>query len=301
MKYRIVPLEQRSKEWLQFREGKIGASMVGSIMEVDPYRTKLELWEEIVLGSQVQVTPAMQRGIDKEPETLAAVNQSEIISYAPAVLQSQEYPWMIASLDGFRQIADANLVTHSVNYIVDVVEIKWTNQKNHDLAKEGKVPPQYYPQLQFQLYISGAPRVKYISCHAEGKISILVERDESYIQKMVDEVLHFKQSLVDFKAPLPSERDTITITDPDLTKSAFRYKELDLLIKELSQEKEMIRDELICSASHPKLKLGPLNISKVIRKGNIDYKSIPQLKEIDLELYRKEPVISWVFNPEESE
>lgn len=38
---------------------------------------------------------------------------------------------------------------------------------------------------------------------------------------------------------------------------------------------------------------GGFVFESITRKGTIDYKSIPQLKQIDLEIYRKESNVSW--------
>lgn len=34
--------------------------------------------------------------------------------------------------------------------------------------------------------------------------------------------------------------------------------------------------------------------NKVTQKGNVDYKSIPELKGVNLDVYRKAPITKWV-------
>ena len=285
--YKIVDLEQRSKEWKEFRKNKIGASMVGAIMGVDPHRTPLQLWEDIIFDREVQVNAAMQRGIDGEEVALNWLNDNSDIHFHPAVLQSIQYPWMIASLDALR---------HRVGGEQDlqIVEIKFPNKQVHQMAKEGKVPHRYFPQVQMQMYVAGVHAMKYLSCSVSDYVLLDVYRDRGYIDnQMLPAILAFRKLVVDFVPPEPCDRDQVDLDDPAKSMKAERYIELDRLIWELTQEKEDIRKELIEGTNHPRVNIGGLKMAKIVRMGNIDYKAIPELQNVDLTPYRKKPIESW--------
>lgn len=283
IKYKIIPLEQRSPEWKAFRKGKIGASQIAAILGIDPFRTKLQLWEDMIFDRQVEVTKHMQRGIDREQEALDWFCHRTSILFFPAVLQSIEFPWMIASLDGFFRSREGDLI----------LEIKWPSKQSHENACKDIVPEYYYPQLQFQVYIAGSSQAVYLSCFENDKHLIVVPRDQKYIDDMLPKVHAFHQSLIDFKPPEACERDRVDVNDLELATQAERYVELDRLIGELELEKEEIRKMLVEGSDHPRFTIGPVKVSRYVREGVVEWKSIPELKDVDLSPYRKKPVVSW--------
>jgi len=285
-KYKLIELIQRSPEWLNFRKGKIGASQVGAILGVDPFKTALQLWTDIVFDRKTPVNSAMQRGIDGEDGALEWLNKVEdsvdFDSFYPAVLQSVEYPFLIASLDGFREKD------------IQAVEIKFPSKKVHEyLLETGRPPERYMPQLQFQMYIGGFDKMFYLSCFQDEKVLRVVERDQKFIDEMIPEILAFRTSIIDCKPPEPVDKDVIQIDDPEAVLKAERFIELDRLIWELSQERDALRLEMTEMAKYQKVQIGALMLSKVIRPGNVNWEAVEALKGIDLTAYRKSPIESW--------
>jgi len=65
-----------------------------------------------------------------------------------------------------------------------------------------------------------------------------------------------------------------------------QIRELEKLESKLTDEfKQLSECKLSCG--------GGFKFFSVTRRGSIDYKSIPQLKKIDLEKYRKSDVVCW--------
>lgn len=288
--YQIVHLVQRSEPWYSFRKGKIGASDIPAIMNTSPFETRLQCWERMIFDKQKEVTPSMQRGIDGESEALAWVNDylsKDSPIFHPAVLQSIKYPWMIASLDGMRHML-------GTDHEIEILEIKVPSRQVHMFCKEMRSPPiRYIPQMQFQMYISGVERMLYVSSFDGDIISVVLERDKTYINLMIPQILAFRDCLVNFRPPEASDRDKVVIDDPELGLAAERYLELDRLITELSNERDDIRTRLISNVGHPRAIIGPLSITKVIRPGSVQYADIPELQGVNLLQYRKKPIESW--------
>ncbi len=69
-------------------------------------------------------------------------------------------------------------------------------------------------------------------------------------------------------------------------KVSLLRKQCELKEKELYEQlKKLSKDQSSLGGGYA--------FSKIERKGNIDYSSIPVLKKIDLEKYRKESVVMW--------
>lgn len=284
--YKLVDLAQGSPEWYEFRNGKIGASMAAAIMGVSPWQTPLQLWEEICLGKSRAPTPAMMRGTLMEKNALEWVRNKYKVDYRPAVIQSTKYEWFIASLDGWQDYTDE---------FPKILEIKCPGPDSHLKALEGNVPENYFPQLQHQMAVSGAPSCLYFSYDGETGVAIVVKRDEEYIKTLISKETAFFCSTIDFTPPNAQDKDVVDLDDSEAFTKAERYVQLDRLVEELQKEQETIREYLISKAPHSKVRIGELKISKVSRKGAIDYSKIKELSVVDLEAYRKKNSESWLF------
>lgn len=194
--YKIIDLQQGSEEWLSFRECHIGASDAPIIMGKSPWMTMEELWEiKAGFRKPKPKTAKMQRGNDLEDEARKLLNEQMKMEFRPIVLQSIEYPFLSASLDG---------INDGFNTIC---EIKCPNDKTHKDALNGIVPEYYEIQIQHQLLISDAKRCLYFSYRPEMSDPLLrtalvyVFPDHGLIQEIEKNEIFFWKSLIDGKAP----------------------------------------------------------------------------------------------------
>lgn len=267
--------------WLQFRRGKISASMAPTIMNVSPYETKLQLFESIVQDIPKPKTDAMERGNRLEPKARAWVNETLGVSYYPAVAQSYAYPDFIASLDGLRFDDEGN---------PHILEIKLNGRQTHLECLRGAISEHHFAQMHHQMDLMGVNEMKYCSFDGEKGVILDVERDEQYCQRLFAEELRFLAALIDFKPPDAVGRDWIEINDPELLLSVSRLKEINEQISLLEERKENIRKELIFD--HPRIKIGNTKVQRIVRRGVIEYGRIEALQGLDLEPYRKPPTTS---------
>lgn len=137
----IIQLEQGSPEWLSYRQGKVMATCTPVILGSNPFKTKLELWEEkLNLRPGPELNDAMKRGTELEPIARMVVEEMLGMEFTPCVYESDEHKWMASSLDG---LSDCG------KYII---ELKCpTNPKLHFNNKEGIIPEYYLDQMQHQL------------------------------------------------------------------------------------------------------------------------------------------------------
>jgi putative phage-type endonuclease len=269
-------LIQNTPEWLSFRRHRIGASDAPIIMGVSPWRTPYQLWEEkLGLGSAQEENQAMRRGKDQEAEALEKYNILTMNFCEPGVFIHNKIYWMASSFDGVSPDLEI------------AVEIKCPGEEDHLIAKKGKVPEKYYPQLQHQLAVIDKKMLHYFSYRNGDFALVEVYRDEAYIDRLMLEEEKFYNHMMNINPPEMSDRDYIIKRDVSWLAHASRWQILLEKKKMLEREEKEIRESLENLSEGLNCRGGGIKISHSKRKGNIDYKSIPQLCGLDLEKYRK--------------
>lgn len=275
-------IKQNTAEWLEMRKSKVGASDAPIIMGDSPWKTAFQLWEEkLGLRPLPQINEAMRRGHELEPIARQAYNDYTGNLAEAEVVFHPERKWMMASLDGLS--LDRSIV----------LEIKCPGNQDHELAKQGKIPEKYYAQLQHQLATIGVNLLHYFS-YKDGDFSLVeVERDEKYIQKLYAKEGEFWTKLQNFDAPELSDRDYVERSDNAWLDSAREWATVNAQLAELKMKEKLCREQLIGLSGDMNCQGAGIKVRKVVRKGTVDYKAIPELSGIDLEKYRKSPVESW--------
>lgn len=288
MSYTEIGLDQNCEEWLRYRKNYIGASDAAAIMGVSPWSNPYKLWEE-KLGLKENFTSAcMQRGKNLEGPARRYFHEKTAIMIRPAVIKSNVYEWMIASLDG---------ISYDGKYIV---EIKCPGQKDHMEAVNGKIPEKYIPQLQHQLACSGLPYVYYLSFDGTEGVILGLTRDDKYIEKLVAAEKNFyEKHMLGFESPDVEKKQYREATDPRWMEYSKELRKVIKQKKELELQEEMLRASLIELCQGESTRGNGISLSKSMRKGAVDYGKIVELKGVDLEKYRKAPTESWKIDVEE--
>jgi hypothetical protein len=76
----------------------------------------------------------------------------------------------------------------------------------------------------------------------------------------------------------------------DLAKEAYNIREERKRIEKIEEE---LFARLLIESKNEELSAGGFSLSKVIRKGSVDYAQIPVLQGLDLEPYRKAEITTW--------
>jgi len=268
-------LTQGTEEWLQLRKTKITATDAAVIMGMSKWKTATQLYYEKKSPENKNITtPAMQRGITLEPFARSDFTLKTGINVSPKVVIKD---WAMASLDGITDNGDI------------IVEIKCPGQIDHEIALNGEIPKHYIPQLQHQMYVCDRTWMYYYSFDGKDGVIVKSNRDDVFIEKMVKAEKEFYQCLIENTPTEPSEKDFHVRNDPLWVKKAMRWQEVNSSIKQLQKEEEELRNSLIDLSGNSNVMGAGISLCHVQRKGAIDYSKIEFLKDIDLELYRKEP------------
>jgi putative phage-type endonuclease len=161
---RYVRLQQGSEHWRVWCQGGIGSSDAAAIMGVSPWQTAWQLWKVLTRRAAAEPpTFAMRRGRRLEPLARRLYEARTGCLMEPCCVVNERHDWLRASLDGLD-------LTGAL-----VLEIKVPNVDAHRLALAGQVPDCYWPQVQHQLAVTGAPRLHYAS-YSENRLFDAAQR-----------------------------------------------------------------------------------------------------------------------------
>ena len=143
--------------WLAARQSAIGASDAPAVMQMSPWVSNIQLWEEKTgrrKPKDLSGIAAVQRGIDEEPKIRARFVEEHpeyLVDYHGFdILYHSGYPFISATLDGeLLELATGRR---------GVLEIKtgsYSTQKYLDAWSTGTIPDHYFPQVCQQLLVTG--------------------------------------------------------------------------------------------------------------------------------------------------
>lgn len=270
------------KEFVKARKSYLGASDAPIVMGASPWRSQYQLWEDkLGLAPEQKDNYAMRRGRELEPVARAAYTDYTGNVVEPKQVFHPKISYMMANMDG---ITD----DHSM-----AVEIKCPGEKDHSLAKEGIVPGKYVAQLQHQLAVIGISGLHFFS-YRDGDVALVeVGRDESYIKSLYAEERKFWSCVQNLTPPPLTDKDYVRRSDIEWVRAAAEWVRTAAEL-EATKEKEKIYREMLLELSQKKSSFGHgVKLQKIVRRGTVDYKSIPELEGVDLEKYRGLPIEQW--------
>lgn len=274
--------QQNTDEWLEMRKNHIGASDAAVIMEVSPWSTPHALWEEKVGIRQSKVlNSAMSRGNRLEDAAREAFIKMTGIIVFDEVVFHPVHSWMMASLDGIDMDRK------------NIVEIKCPGPDDHDMALHGHVPAKYYPQLQHQMEVTGLDQCYYFSFDGERGVIVMVNRNQAYIDKMVAKEYEFYENIMSLDPPKLTERDYEERHDDLWRLVSADWIAVQNELEGLKAREEELRETLVGLSGKMNSRGAGIKVSRIVRKGSVDYKSIPELQGIDLNQYRKPTTECW--------
>ena len=193
------------EEWLQYRTGGLGGSDVSVLAGINPFKSIHQLWLEKTGQTEPEQTESeyahfgtlLEPIVRKEftDRTGIKVRQKHML------LQSEEYPFMYADLDG----------VINENGELAIFEAKTASQYKMDTWEE-EVPAGYILQVQHYMAVTGA-RKTYIAALVGGIHFVyhVVERDEVLIAKIIAMEKYFWEThVIGGAEPVPDGSEATT-------------------------------------------------------------------------------------------
>jgi putative phage-type endonuclease len=294
MKVVVKTKDLTREEWLRYRTGGIGGSDVSIIAGINPFKSVHQLWLEKT--GQVELEEGSSEyahfGTLLEPIVRKEFTERTGIKVRQKhmLLQSEEYPFMFADLDGVINENDE----------LCIFEAKTASAYKQDVWEEG-VPAPYILQVQHYMAVTGAKRT-YIAALVGGNHFFYhaVERDEEMIAKIIAMEKYFWEThVIGGVEPIPDGSDATT----EYFNSRFRqsngqtielpeevlpiceeYEKISMQLKELETEKQAKANQLKSYLKEAEAgTVGDRTVTwKSISKNSVDTK---RLKEEQPEIY----------------
>jgi len=285
-------MEQRTQEWFDARKGKLTGSNVGAALGLNPWKKPEDLIRQMVReyhGAESEFTgnAATSHGTLHEPLALMDyLGQTGNLVEECGFFVHPNYKWLGASPDGL------------VGYY-GLVEVKCPfglrNKKGDDLKfKTAAEQPHYFAQMQIEMACTGRKWCHFYQWAKHGDCIETVEYDEKWFTDNLPSLQAFYRwylSELDNPAHLePKQKEINTLSAKTLLDE---YDDLTAKIDDAAARKKEILSELIAISKERDAIIHGRKLTKVERKGSVQYKKIPELEGVDLEKYRGKPTQYW--------
>jgi putative phage-type endonuclease len=157
--------QQGSEAWAQHRAASLNASDLAAAMGLSKYQTRSELIKRLATGIVPEVDAMTQARFDKGHANEAAAEPK-----AAEVIGEELYPMVLAAeVPGLKRKMSA-----SFDGLTLLQDVSWENKSpNADLVQSvqaGVIPPEYRPQMEQGLMLSGA--AKCLFTVSDGKVFV---------------------------------------------------------------------------------------------------------------------------------
>jgi len=271
---KIINLAQGTQEWLNYRLDKIGGSDAPTVMEANEYSTPLKLWTgKVSRVIDTYQSVAMKHGHDTEPVARAIYEKERGLEMPSIVGEHEKHNFLSASLDGM----NAKLG----------LEIKCPfGPKTHNIAMQGQIPAHHYWQLVHNMHVADLESMDYMSYFQGSHIIIRLERALKPEKELLKKEIEFWEMVQSKTAPEPSDKDYRIVTDPAIVMIAEKFKENKMTLDRIDAEQSELKKLLSTHTSGEPVLVGGVAIQVITRKGNVNYKAVPELQGLDLDKYR---------------
>lgn len=284
-------MEQRSDEWFKARRGKLTGSNICAALGVNPWKTPDDLIRQMVreyhgADSEFKGNIATEYGTLHEPLALMDyMGKTGNMVEECGFFVHPEIEWLGASPDGL------------VNQF-GTIEVKCPfglrNKKGEELAfKAAADQPHYYAQMQIEMACAPAEDGKHrdwCDFYQWSKHGDSLERVWFDPQWFADNLpaleSFYKRYLSELDNPAHLEPKEKEINTFKAQKLIQEWDSLGQTIDDATARKKEVLAELVALSKDRPALIHGRKLTKVERKGNVQYAKVPELKGVDLEPYR---------------
>lgn len=291
-------MEQRSEEWFKARRGKLTGSNIGAALGLNPWKSAEDLIRQMVrehhgAESEFSGNIATEYGATHEPLALMDYfgKTGQLVDECGFFVHP-EHDWLGASPDGL--VGEVGLIEAKCPFGL-------RNKKSADLVfKTADEQPHYYAQMQIEMACTptadGGHR-EWCDFYQWSKHGDFLERVYFNAEWFADNLpaleSFYKWYLSELDNPAHLEPKEKEINTFHAQKLIQEWDDLAQKIDDATSRKREVLEELVkLSKDRPALIHGR-KLTKVERKGNVQYAKVPELKGVDLEPYRGKPSEYW--------
>lgn len=298
---------QRTAEWMTARKGRITGSIAGAALGLCPWRTPDDVIRTLVreyhgAESEFKGNPATNYGNQHERAAMLWFMRKTGLDVEDVGFLKYE-EWLGASPDGL--VSDGS-----------VLEIKCPfgfRNTPVPVMKSLEEQPHYYAQVQLEMLCAGRETAYFVQYRPAigdvfdheyqpefGDIQT-VSLNPEWLAEYLPKLRTFYErylSEIDNKAHLEDLR--VEIDTQETSQICDRIGELDAMIAQLTDERKDLIDKLVKLADGKDAIISGHKLTKVERKGNINYSKAlkelaPTVSDDDLEPYRGKGSVSYRF------
>lgn len=300
-----VDLEQNTPEWLEWRAQRYTASEAPSVMAQSPWfpRTPLELWQRRTGQKSVTMNAAMRAGQDDEALARDILARELKAIAVPACWQ--------ANVNGMAMGASYDALVEARDEVFEIKRpMKGTSSDLWNLEEPGH----YRWQMLHQLIVNPAIERVSLAVYAHdakaikicGTVSRFDKDFDAYASALVEAWRAFDQSIIDLRAPEPTERDVIEVAygDDEYEQLVTSWLAAKRMADEAGTRLETAREALLEAAKArgeglPVLGFG-VKAYRTVRPGNVNWKAKEiaaalAAAKVDPDKYRGKAIEAWTL------
>jgi putative phage-type endonuclease len=272
------------------RVGRITGSQAGAILGLSPWQKPADVLRAMVRkwhGAPNEFNGNFATNYGQLHEPLAKM---QMMAYLGDPIEDcgfcvhPDHDWLGATPDGLL----------APDYVVEIKCPFGLRRDNPPKFKTAKEQPHYYAQMQIEMAVTGRSVCMFYQWARYGDHLEIVQLDKKWILENIPRLKEFHELFlkeIDNHAHLEPIRKEIATDD-----HAALLEEWDACtaaIAEGEQRKKEILAALVESAGEKDAEICGRKLTKVERKGSVDYTKIPALRGLDLEPFRKPSSSYW--------
>lgn len=274
----VTSLLQGSPDWEAARKTKVTATDIATLMCGTPQEV-YDLYHEKVNGKRRFKTEAMAVGTAMEPEAIEWFFGARKKITRPVYVRD----FFLASLDAYHVPTKTLLEVKCPTIVPDKCE---------DYPRFKRA----WWQVQAQLYCAGELGLEHAILLLYSPLrqkTTTIMKDEGAFEEIKRVGAEFYERLVTRKEPEAPKSDLIEREDAEASFAVDECVWAKERLKEAEAAYEAAKKKAIEVADGMPFRCNGVSVELVEREGGIDYRSIPQLKEIDLEQFKRPSVTYW--------
>jgi len=275
------------------RKGRITGSAVGAILGLDPNTTPAQAMRRMVReyhGATAEFQGNVATEWGNSHEALAKMDYlgktGNLIEECGFFIHP-EHDWLGATPDGLIGLDG-------------LAEIKCPFGIRNDSPPKFKTAaeqPHYFAQMQIEMHCAGREWVHFYQWTRHGDALETVRTSEAWWDGNFHKLEAFyHQFLGEINNPAHLEPLRREIEDDKARVLVAEYDQCQAQIDNATARKKEILNELVAIAGEKDADICGRKLTRIERKGAVQYGKIPELEGVDLEQWRKAPSSFWKFS-----